>query len=145
MVAHPLSAPATSDDAVIHQQAVLYTAAALWPNGGNGMDISRLQGILARLKVNAFTLTNAQGLALGIGLYRTAHYINHSCVPNTRQSFVTGVAGRLPVLELILERDVGAGEELTIAYLETTNVDRDARQEELQKSYHFTCTCPACQ
>lgn len=146
MVAHPLSA-APNEDAAIHQQAVLYTVMAL-SSSNNSRNVSqqhRVPDILARLKVNAFTLTDNAGLALGIGLYRTAHYMNHSCVPTTHQSFVTGVAGRLPALELTLQRDVAAGEELTIAYMDTTAMDRDARRKELQTSYHFTCTCPACQ
>ena len=46
------------------------------------------------------------------------HYINHSCRPN---AFMQTVGGRLIVLAL---RDIRAGEEITIDYVDTYHSDR---------------------
>lgn len=141
MVAAP---PCTDDpDAAVHQQAILRTVAALLPS--SCPPPVRLSDLLARLKVNAFTVTDQDGQALGIALYKTAHYINHSCQPNVTQSFVVGRPGHAPALRLTVNRSIVPNDEITIAYMDTVGVPTHARRQELLRAYHFTCQCPACQ
>ncbi|KAJ6466295.1 hypothetical protein C8R45DRAFT_485048 [Mycena sanguinolenta] len=64
--------------------------------------------------------------------------LNHSCSPNTDRVF------DLPSLSfrLYAVRDIPAGEELTLSYVEV-DVPTAERQKSL-KPYGFTCTCAAC-
>lgn len=163
MIWHPLQQQQQqqaggASDAAIHQQAILATVTSLLQLNGYAIEISRIQGILARIKVNAFTITrdnndnttrtgDDSSLSLGIGLYgEKANYMNHSCVPNLRQSFSTGVPGQAPRLKVVTcqqDSAIPPNEELTISYVDTSS-SREARQEELMRSYHFKCQCPAC-
>lgn len=66
--------------------------------------------------------------------------INHSCIPNIHFAYNS-------VLEeetFHAIRDIMAGEELTIMYIDGTNRTRSQRQAELNK-WGFRCTCPACE
>lgn len=154
MIGHDLERD--NPNAVVHEQAIVMTVTLLLqhrcrhrhhhPSVATIMEASRLQAMLARIKVNAFTITDKNDQeSLGIGLYQTAHFINHSCRPNARQSFTVGMAGRVPTLNLTARaKGISAHEEVTISYLDTGGLTCQKRQAALQRSYHFTCTCAAC-
>jgi hypothetical protein len=163
MISHPLKVlDHHQPDAAQHEQAVVLTVMALLQatttisrNNRNihlTQDMSRrIQSMLSIIKVNAFTITNdnAKGVAentlsLGLGLFHVAHFINHSCVPNTRQSFRVGKPGQLPALQLTAQSTIAADQEITISYIETNQRTYEERQAELQESYQFTCKCLAC-
>jgi SET domain len=173
------SAFSNNDDAAAcHQQAVFVTVATLLTNSINTTwrhDAHKQQAaqrvatlyvaeILARVKVNAFSITCTSGIgevdndnknanddddAIGVGIFHTSHYMNHSCDPNARQSFRLGNnnAGQLPQLCIHARRDISAGEEITISYINHDHQEpssRTRRRQELLRSYHFHCTCPIC-
>jgi hypothetical protein len=66
--------------------------------------------------------------------------INHSCLPNINFAYNS----MLEKETFHAIRDITAGEELTIMYINGTNRTRSQRQAELDK-WGFRCTCPACE
>lgn len=74
---------------------------------------------------------------LGRGVYLQAALFNHSCAPNC------SVSAGARTLEVVLDEDVAAGEELCISYIDTQQ-PRAARQKALRAHYHFTCVCARC-
>ncbi|KAF7592476.1 hypothetical protein BBP40_000211 [Aspergillus hancockii] len=74
------------------------------------------------------------------GVFLLGSRFNHSCIPNVNFAYN-------PILEketFHAIRDITAGEELTIMYIDGTNRTRSQRQAELDK-WGFRCTCPACE
>lgn len=74
---------------------------------------------------------------VGIGLYPLAAMINHSCQPNTAQSF----RGRTVLFTAL--RQIARGEEITITYVEV----KSTRQHLLDKSVfvpHVRCKLRSC-
>ncbi|KAF7131479.1 hypothetical protein CNMCM5793_004704 [Aspergillus hiratsukae] len=66
--------------------------------------------------------------------------INHSCVPNLDFSYNSALGKE--TFHAI--RDISAGEELTISYINGSNRTRSQRRTELDK-WGFQCTCEACE
>lgn len=66
--------------------------------------------------------------------------INHSCLPNIHFAYNS----MLKEETFHAIRDIMAGEELTIMYINGTNRTRDQRKAELDK-WGFTCSCPVCE
>jgi len=64
--------------------------------------------------------------------------VNHSCSPNCVMTYERGVQ----VMRCC--RDVKAGEELTVAYLDV-GAPSWRRREELKSSYFFHCRCTRCE
>ncbi|KAF3441970.1 hypothetical protein FNV43_RR15886 [Rhamnella rubrinervis] len=111
-------------------------------------------GILARIRVNAFRVEVAGGLyedllssaaasieaeaALGNAVYMLPSFYNHDCDPNAHIIWIENVDARLKAL-----RDVDAGEELRICYIDAS-MDRDARQTLLSQGFGFQCSCSRC-
>ena len=77
-----------------------------------------------------------------MGVFPIINRINHSCVPNCSVQW-NPVTDRE---ELFTAREVGAGEELTICYLDmVTNVSsREERRDYLERHFGFQCDCPLC-
>ncbi|KAJ5503599.1 hypothetical protein N7463_006473 [Penicillium fimorum] len=86
-------------------------------------------------KVLAIYAANAFGYVFFLG-----SRINHSCIPNV--NFAYNPILREEVFHVI--RDIVAGEELTVMYIDGTNLTQGQRQNELSR-YGFQCTCPACE
>ena len=74
----------------------------------------------------------------GAAVFPLVSGINHSCDPNCEVAYVedNGVM-------IVARRDVAAGEELTISYVDPEMDDED-RREELEETYGFECACPKC-
>lgn len=124
------------------------------------LDAAWFAGVLARLHVNAFRVTCVQALpqlgsmaeaaaavfagadsagVSGSAAYLFASLFNHSCEPNLDVCFPDN-DGRLV---LTAARDIAAGEQLTISYIDETAAVA-ARQDLLRFAYGFTCSCQAC-
>ena len=156
-----------SEDAAIHQEAVVRTVQSLCQallqispslQGEEKFPIDALQHVpdtnvlrqlWDRIKYNAFTITddsvNGSNEPVGIGLYQSpAHYFNHSCCPNAIQSFEFK-AGEPPRLCLQTSRSIALGEEICIRYCEDiSGQSRDERRKQLYEQYNFWCDCELC-
>lgn len=73
-------------------------------------------------------------------IYLLASRFNHSCLPNT--THVHNPSLDKETFHTI--RDISAGEELSISYMDGSNWAKSKRQEYLQK-WGFECNCPACE
>ncbi|KAJ3972130.1 hypothetical protein EV361DRAFT_907327 [Lentinula raphanica] len=85
---------------------------------------------------------------IGSAVYTVSSYLAHSCEPTARPSFDAGTSQ----LHLIALRDLKAGEELTVSYVDTTQhegesvVDcRRRRRMELARGWKFACPCERCE
>ena len=87
---------------------------------------------------NSFTICNAEMQEVGVGLYPSMSLLNHSCDPNCSIVF------NGPHLLLRAVRDVEAGEELTICYLDMLMTSEE-RRKQLRDQYCFDCDCFRCQ
>lgn len=78
----------------------------------------------------------------GSGLYSQQSKINHSCQPNCEIVFPHSNH----VLQVVALRDIAAGEEVTISYLDECMLtsSRHSRQKELKANYIFVCECERC-
>jgi SET and MYND domain-containing protein len=101
--------------------------------------------MLGRLQLNGFEMTasKAEGASgghrpVGIGVFPSASWTNHSCAPNCRQSFDSHGC-------IVVEtaRAVRKDEELTIPYVDT-RLGRSERRERLRKNFAFDCACERC-
>ncbi|XP_072353849.1 protein-lysine N-trimethyltransferase SMYD5 [Scyliorhinus torazame] len=78
----------------------------------------------------------------GSGLYTLQSCCNHSCDPNAETSFPENNF----LLHLTALRDIKAGEEVCITYLDCCQRDRSrhTRHRILRDNYLFICSCPKC-
>ncbi|ETN67879.1 SET and MYND domain-containing protein 5 [Anopheles darlingi] len=79
----------------------------------------------------------------GSALYAMQSKINHSCTPNAEIVFPKSNH----VLALRALRDLAAGEEICISYLDECNLQRSrhSRQKNLREYYLFECQCERCE
>ena len=92
---------------------------------------------VSRIRANCFSLLDGDGCPAGVGLFLTAAYFNHSCVPNV---CVTNSGDQL-VFRTI--RSIETGEELVISYVDAAE-ETSLRQEKFRRSYGFECSCIRC-
>jgi hypothetical protein len=135
------------EDAQQHETAIIMTMAALFTSGEKSSEILQfdtraVQTVLSKLKFNAFTICDSDNKSLGFGLYKTAHSINHSCVPNALQDFLFR-DNEPPQLVIQMDTSIQMGEEICISYLDNYQSFRQ-RQEQLKTDYFFVCSCPKC-
>ncbi|CAM44467.1 hypothetical protein LBRM_35_7140 [Leishmania braziliensis MHOM/BR/75/M2904] len=76
----------------------------------------------------------------GQGIYEVGCLFNHSCDPNLSVQYSSLNDETLTVVAL---RDVKAGEELTISYIDSS-LPFAVRQQQLLDHYLFECRCPRC-
>lgn len=122
-------------------------AAVLGPEASASLSLERVGRIVGAVAANAFGLDvpmregefNEDGERdvnyLGRAVYVSGSFFNHSCVPNVcrvRQ-------GRRMVF--LAARDILAGEELCICYVNVAKKDRSAV---LLEQYGFVCACELC-
>ena len=103
--------------------------------------------ILHRMKFNSFSIVDSSTDAtegIGTGLYVSpSHRINHSCRPNTVQTFVLE-QGHCPQLDIRAARHIPKNQEIFIGYIETLEAPVEIRRQELLESYYFHCRCSRC-
>ncbi|XP_068216143.1 histone-lysine N-trimethyltransferase SMYD5 isoform X1 [Palaemon carinicauda] len=78
----------------------------------------------------------------GSGLYPLQSSCNHSCDPNAMPTFPYNNFH----LVMIAVKDISAGEEICVSYLDECNLDRSrhSRNIILRENYLFTCRCRKC-
>ncbi|KAL1461425.1 hypothetical protein WDU94_013325 [Cyamophila willieti] len=79
----------------------------------------------------------------GSALYRLQSSCNHNCLPNAEIKFPYSNF----VLNLVALKDINAGDEICISYMEEDLLERGrgTRSNYLRRNYYFTCTCDKCQ
>eukprot|EP00051_Salpingoeca_urceolata_P007585 m.98814 g.98814 ORF g.98814 m.98814 type:complete len:125 (-) comp15298_c0_seq3:204-578(-) len=81
-----------------------------------------------------------QGLtAWGSGMFEIGNSMNHSCEP----SAISVTCEETFALRMVATRDVRAGEELCISYIDETE-PLGKRQQRLRDMYLFDCDCDKC-
>jgi hypothetical protein len=130
-----------------HTQAVITTTAAMIQASKEyGLAIPALEEMTAmvhRIKLNGFSICDGESVAMGVGLYGTPSFMNHSCIPNAVQTFLYG-SGQPPSLFLTAFEDIQPNNEVCISYVDNTS-PRQLRRERLQNDYFFSCNCEACE
>ncbi|KAN0085790.1 hypothetical protein V8E55_006924 [Tylopilus felleus] len=109
------------------------------------MSAGHLVNLISRFITNTVALTSPSLTPIGAAVSPLVALTNHSCVPNAVVVFPRSSKSKLnePVMNLIALRDIPAGEEVSIAYIDTT-LPTMQRQKVLTETYNFTCQCPLC-
>ncbi|KAJ7041558.1 hypothetical protein C8F04DRAFT_1031308 [Mycena alexandri] len=121
-----------------------------------------LAALVSKFTTNTFTLTDPALAPLGAGVAPSIALINHACEPNAvvvvprassafASTFVKGEGDKNadarakmePLMQVVALRDIGAGEEILTAYIDTT-LPREQRRAALRETYHFECECALC-
>ncbi|KAF9224834.1 SET domain-containing protein [Gyrodon lividus] len=102
--------------------------------------MNTIREVLSRDTGNSFGIWDGDRREemMGWGIWISASYFNHSCTPNIRKMR----QGR--VLHFEATREIQAGEELCISYIDT-DAPADQRRRELEGSWFFTCRCCRCE
>ena len=107
--------------------------------GGSGSAVSSLSLFAPALHRNGFVV--GEGLMLSVLL---ASLTNHSCEPNVESRLgADGGGGGAPELEFTALRDIAAGEQLLLSYVDCS-LGFAARRERLTAGFGFHCACPRC-
>jgi len=79
----------------------------------------------------------------GAALYSVQSACNHSCSPNAEVTF----QHNNDTLTLVATKDIEAGEEICISYLEECQRGRSrhSRRKQLRENYVFECECEQCE
>jgi hypothetical protein len=94
--------------------------------------------ILASGPLNEFAMFDADGEAVGCGFFPLAAMCNHSCLP-TASVQIEG-----EYMSFYATRNINVGEEITQSYANLGDDGRLTRQENIQVSWGFKCTCLRC-
>ncbi|KAJ4418527.1 Histone-lysine N-methyltransferase set-6 [Gnomoniopsis sp. IMI 355080] len=128
-----------------HISAFLYLAASLPRELLPFVTPDTLRTVKAREVHNSFGIRSLEDEGsefFGYGVWPSASYFNHSCEPNVLKRRV----GRTWVFEA--ERQIMAGEELSISYLgapgEEKTLGTSERRSRLEKTWGFVCICKRC-
>lgn len=144
----PETFKADLDDASYHHsRAVIVTVLELLELSGylskfQGQ-ISAMEDMVNRIKINGFSVADGENVAMGIGIFLTPSFINHSCRPNTIQTFLYGQNNRPPRLILTSHENISADQEVLISYIDNS-CPRHLRHYNLERGYFFSCDCNAC-
>ncbi|KAJ7773832.1 hypothetical protein B0H16DRAFT_1408580 [Mycena metata] len=114
-----------------------------------------LAALVSKFTTNTFTVTDPALAPLGAGVAPSIALINHACEPNAvvvvPRASVNGEGDKNavarakmePLMQVVALRDIGAGEEILTAYIDTT-LPRAQRRAALRETYHFECECILC-
>lgn len=94
--------------------------------------------LFAKVACNTFSICNAEMQDVGAGIYPSMSLLNHDCTPNCIIVF----EGKHLLLRAA--KEIQAGEELTISYVDLMMPSKE-RQSELKRQYSFECRCHNCQ
>ncbi|KAK0194093.1 hypothetical protein F5146DRAFT_1034215 [Armillaria mellea] len=129
-------------DSQMRVYAFLRKAAQAVPDFYACVTVDTVRAILGRDQGNAFGLydmsTSGDSEMLGFAMYIKASYFNHDCFPNVRKQR----EGRS--MHFYATRDIEAGEELCISYIDASD-PVEKRREELARDWYFTCLCRRCE
>ena len=92
------------------------------------------------------TAVQGERLIRGSGLYHTASFLNHDCMPNVARfdNFDAPEGVDNTCIEFRALHDIPAGEQITQSYFPLT-WSYEERQQRCQQQYGFTCNCSRCQ
>ncbi|KAJ3387790.1 hypothetical protein HDU80_000100 [Chytriomyces hyalinus] len=102
---------------------------------------SEIVTLACRINSNSHAMVDPTGNTnqeVGVGMFPMVAMLNHACAPNC--SFVSTTHGRMIVRTL---RDVEAGEELCVTYVDLCT-PRSERRGKLLETKHFWCECERC-
>ena len=116
--------------------------------------------VMMRLSCNIFTIVDTEtNDPLGVGFFPLSSSINHSCESNAsvrygvyditlwflRYKQPSGILYRFTEsrLSVVADREIHAGEEVTISYTNTSKPTW-SRRHSLLLSYYFNCNCTRC-
>jgi SET and MYND domain-containing protein len=104
---------------------------------GNCPPAKELIGLFCANSCNSFSITNEEGLEIGVGLFPQLSMMNHSCSPNAILYFNQTQA------QVTALRRIEKGEEICISYVDLT-LGKNDRRNILRTQYFFDCSCPCC-
>ncbi|RPD66738.1 MAS20-domain-containing protein [Lentinus tigrinus ALCF2SS1-7] len=120
-----------------------YNAIGVCPNGGRDDKPASTERPEDQERTRTPHGTSRQ---VGSGVYFVSSYIAHSCDPSARPVFESNNE-----LQLIANRDIKKGDEITIAWVdvtqhegESTEEARRGRRVELARGWKFKCECERC-
>ena len=118
--------------------AAAAAGAAFATAGGVTRDVRALATVLAALAVNAHTVADTDGRALGVALFPLSLLANHADAPSACQTFELGdgVAGGPPRIVLRTLRGLAPGEAVTLSYTDQL-APRPERRAALLAGYCF--------
>jgi hypothetical protein len=87
---------------------------------------------------NSFAIQDIELQSVGVALYPTISFINHSCDPN---AFLCQDG---PKGSIIVYKDLKEGDQIFVSYVETLET-REGRREGLMEEYFFECQCDVCE
>lgn len=88
---------------------------------------------------NTFGITGKNGDDVGTGIFPLASFFNHSCAPNVMRVAADNK------LVFIASRPIDKHQQLFVCYRSIFSASpKPERQQQLLKSYRFTCSCEAC-
>ncbi|OMP87884.1 SET domain-containing protein 5 [Diplodia seriata] len=121
-------------------EASTATAAAPSSSSSSSLSVEERAHLMAAWTTNCFGINKDESAAgwAGVIAPRAARF-NHSCVPNAMFAWNDTVSA----ITVQTIKDVEEGEEVTVAYTDTTRAGRK-RRESLKKLYGFDCDCSAC-
>jgi len=104
----------------------------------NHIDQVAIRRMIGVIRTNAVKLETRAGYGEGVALYPTYTYANHNCMCNTHTRKHKDLR-----LDLIAHSDINKGETIWTRYT-TPQIGNFQRVEDIQKTWHFTCTCARC-
>ncbi|KAL1618506.1 hypothetical protein SLS54_007234 [Diplodia seriata] len=109
-------------------------------SSSSSLSVEERAHLMAAWTTNCFGINKDESAAgwAGVIAPRAARF-NHSCVPNAMFAWNDAVSA----ITVQTIKDVEEGEEVTVAYTDTTRAGRK-RRESLKKLYGFDCDCSAC-
>lgn len=128
-------------------QGVGTSAVSQWVTNANDLNLSEeqkeelsqfIEKLYEDMEVHSGDFLNNEGVAL-FSLQSTC---NHSCVPNAEANYLYNNSR----LTLIALKEIQAGDEICISYLDECDRDRSrhSRQKLLKENYMFLCGCEKC-
>ncbi|TFY65665.1 hypothetical protein EVG20_g5424 [Dentipellis fragilis] len=103
---------------------------------------AQLRNLLSRFGNNNFVLSSHMN-PYAHGIFPLAsRFFNHSCVPNAAAKYIMKT-GEPVTMAVVALRDIPAGEEVAIPYLDPA-LPLEDRQRDLRTSYGFGCRCALC-
>lgn len=111
---------------------------------GNNSLYSAYRRLYFAIKLNGFNVkpsAGQPGRAFASGLFPHLALFNHSCTPNCGILYPPTADNQQPRIKLVALRQIEAGEELTIGYVDPY---APGRRESLRKNFFFDCVCSFC-
>jgi hypothetical protein len=140
---------AASEASNYHTQAVIATVMGMLHcsvssvfSGSKLPSVDYLTDTIQRIKINGFSICDGEFVCCGVGLFSPANFMNHSCRPNSVQTFLFEKA-RTPSLHATAFEKISPTQEICISYTDTS-YPWHLRQQQLRSDYHFDCRCDAC-